>query len=76
LSRLASGFEETWAFQRTENGTHVTRSFRLLAKSFLAHLLLLMISFFLKRAVARHLREVRAGGVATDSTVRKRRRRT
>ena len=71
LSRLASGFEETWAFQRTENGTHVTRSFRLHAKSFLARLLLLMISFFLKRAVARHLREMRAGGVATDSTVMK-----
>ena len=71
LSRLASGFEETWAFQRTENGTHVTRSFRLHAKSFLARLLLLMISFFFKRAVARHLREMRAGGVATDSTVMK-----
>jgi hypothetical protein len=25
LSRLASGFEETWALQRTENGAHVTR---------------------------------------------------
>jgi hypothetical protein len=35
-----------------------------------------MISFFLKRAVARHLREMRAGGVATDSTVMKGRRRT
>ena len=71
LSRLASRFEETWEFQRTRNGTHVTRSFRLHAKSFLARLLLLMISFFLKRAVARHLREMRAGGVATGSTVMK-----
>ena len=29
LSRLATGFEETWEFERTANGTHVTRSFRL-----------------------------------------------
>src|SRR5947209_2431302 len=28
LSRLASRFEESWEFQRTDNGTHVTRSFR------------------------------------------------
>src|SRR5436189_3383307 len=40
LSRLATEFEETWEFQRTANGTHVTRSFRLHAKSALARLLL------------------------------------
>src|SRR5438477_12054638 len=34
LSRLATGFEETWAFKHTDNGTRVTRSFRLHAKSF------------------------------------------
>src|SRR5436309_11878111 len=27
LSRLARGFDETWEFKRTDNGTHVTRSF-------------------------------------------------
>ena len=59
LSRLATGFEETWEFKRTANGTHVTRSFRLHAKSALARLLLWGISFFLKRAIARHLREMR-----------------
>ncbi len=71
LSRLATGFEETWEFNRTENGTHVTRSFRLHAKSFLARLLLWAISFLLKRAIARHLREMRTTGVVTDSTVMK-----
>ena len=59
LSRLATEFEETWEFERTANGTHVTRSFRLHAKSALAHLLLWGISFFLQRAIARHLREMR-----------------
>src|SRR5215471_10047935 len=38
LSRLATRFEETWQFKRTERGTHVTRSFQLQAKSFLARL--------------------------------------
>jgi hypothetical protein len=40
LSRLATGFEETWEFKRNGNETHVTRSFRLHAKSVLARLLL------------------------------------
>lgn len=55
LSRLATGFEETWEFRRVEGGTRVARSFRLHAKSMLARLILWMISFFLKRAIARHL---------------------
>jgi Polyketide cyclase / dehydrase and lipid transport len=59
LSRWATEFEETWELQRTANGTHVTRSFRLHAKSAVARLLLWGISFFLKRAIARHLREMR-----------------
>jgi hypothetical protein len=59
LSRLATEFEETWGFNRTANGTHVTRSFRLQAKSALARLLLWGISFLLERAIARHLRELR-----------------
>jgi hypothetical protein len=60
LSRLATRFEETWEFKRVEAGTHVTRSFQLHAKSRLARLLLWAISFFLKRAIARHLREMKA----------------
>jgi hypothetical protein len=69
LSRLATGFEETWEFQRTGNETHVTRSFRLHARSVLARLLLWVISFLLKRAIVRHLREMRTSGVAGHSTV-------
>src|SRR5205085_7411325 len=58
LSGLATAFEETWEFKRTGNETHITRSFRLHAKSVLSRLLLWMISFFLKRAIDRHLREM------------------
>jgi hypothetical protein len=59
LSRLATGIEETWEFNHTDNGTHVARCFRLYPKSFLARLALRVISFFIERAIARHLREMR-----------------
>jgi hypothetical protein len=62
LSRLATRFEETWEFKRTGNETQVSRSFRLHTKSFLAQFFLRLMSFFLKRAIARHLREMRTGG--------------
>jgi hypothetical protein len=39
------------------------------AKTFPAGLLLQVISFFLKRAIARRLREMRTSGVAGHSTV-------
>jgi hypothetical protein len=71
LSRLATRFEETWEFKRTEKGTHVTRSFHLHAKSYPTRQFLKAISFFLKRAIARHLREMRTSGVAGHSTVMK-----
>jgi hypothetical protein len=69
LSRLAKGFEETWEFIRIGNATHVTRSFRLDAKSVPARLLLWVMSFFLKWAIVRHLREMRTRGVVGRSTV-------
>jgi hypothetical protein len=69
LSRWATGFEETWEFKSTELGTHVARSFHLHAKSFPTRLLLQVISFLLKRAIARHLREMRTNGVADRSKV-------
>lgn len=69
LSRLATRFEEMWEFKRTGNETHVTRSFHLFAKSFLARLPLRVISFFLKRAIDRHLREMKTTGVSGLSTV-------
>jgi hypothetical protein len=71
LSRWAAGFEETWEFTRTGNETHVTRSFRLHARSVPARLLLWVISFFLKRAIVRHLREMRTGEVGGRPTVMK-----
>src|SRR5262245_27082572 len=70
LSRLATGFEETWEFKRNGNETLVTRSFRLHANSVLARLLLWVISFLLKRAIARHLREMKTSGVVTASTMK------
>jgi hypothetical protein len=58
LVRLATGFVETWEFRRDGNNTNVTRSFELNAKSITTWPVLWLISFFLKRAIARHLREM------------------
>lgn len=59
LSRLATWFVETWDFECVGNETKVTRSFEMHAKSFLAWPVLWMISIMLKKAIARHLREMR-----------------
>ena len=59
LSRLATAFVETWEFQRADNGIKVTRSFEMNAKSILTKPILWFISFFLKRAIARHLIEMK-----------------
>src|SRR5262249_33512743 len=66
LSWLGRMFEETWAFQRVESGTHVTRSFQLHSRSLLARLPLRVISFFLERAIVRHLRQMKTSGVAGE----------
>jgi hypothetical protein len=58
LSRLATVFNETWEFRRTGDAIKVTRSFELHAKSAAAMSLLSLISVFLKRAIARHLRQM------------------
>jgi hypothetical protein len=58
LSRLATHFEETWEFKPGDGGIGVLRSFRLYPKSLLAWVPLLLISFLLKRAIQRHLREM------------------
>ena len=60
VSRLATRFEETWEFERVGDGTKVIRSFQLHARSVLTKLLLWLISFFLRRAIDRHLREMGA----------------
>ena len=59
LSRLATRFEEIWEFERPGDGTRVVRSFRLYPKSFLARPVLWLISLLLKRAIARHVRQMR-----------------
>lgn len=59
LSRLATGFVETWEFERLGDGTRVRRSFEMRPKSGLARPVLWLISFLLRRAVARHLRRMR-----------------
>src|SRR5262245_450971 len=59
LSHLATNFEEAWEFQRIDQATRVTRSFELHARSAFARPVLWLISFLLKRAIARHLRQMR-----------------
>ena len=59
LSRLATGFEEVWEFERLGGGTRVLRSFRMDPKSPLARPVLWLISLRMKRAIARHLRQMR-----------------
>jgi Polyketide cyclase / dehydrase and lipid transport len=71
LSKLATAFEEIWEFKGSGNETHVTRSFRLHAKSVLARSVLWIVSFFFKRAIAQNLREMRTSAVAGPSSVTK-----
>jgi hypothetical protein len=64
LSRLATRFEETWTFQPAAGGTKTVRAFELHPTSAAARPLLWLISRLLRRAVARHLREL---GPAADA---------
>jgi hypothetical protein len=59
LSRLATKFNETWEFSRIGRDTRVVRSFELHATSKVTRLILWVISILLKKAVARHLRQMR-----------------
>lgn len=60
VSRLANGFEETWEFQITLAETQVVRSFAMHPRTLLAKPVLWLISILLKRAIARHLRQIAA----------------
>lgn len=60
LSRLATGFVESWDFRREGDKTKVTRSFEMYSKSMATWPVLWLISFFVKRAIARHLQELRS----------------
>lgn len=55
LSLIAAGIEETWDFERIDDETRVTRSFRMHARSASTRPALRLISLLLKKAVARHL---------------------
>jgi hypothetical protein len=59
LSHLATRIEEMWEFDRVGNETKVKRSFQMHAKDTLARPFLWVISILLKKAVARHLLEMR-----------------
>jgi hypothetical protein len=63
VSRLATSFEETWEFEPDSGGTKVIRSFRLHAKSVLTWPLLWVVSILLKKAIARHLAQMRDDAV-------------
>jgi hypothetical protein len=58
LSRMATHFIETWEFEPAGATTNIKRSMHLYPKSIWAVPLLWMISFLLKRALARHLRQL------------------
>ncbi len=60
LARLATDFDEIWTFEPRGDATRVTRAFRLHARSALTRPALWAISFLLKRAISRHLRQMRA----------------
>lgn len=60
LSRLATEFLERWDFSRDEQQTEVTRSFAMFPTSSLARPALWLISRLLRKAVARHLYQLRS----------------
>ena len=68
LSRLATSFVESWVFHRLDGGTRVTRSFELHPKSGLTRPALWLISLLLRRAIARHLRQMRDLGKPKTSS--------
>ncbi len=58
VSLLATTFDETWDFERDGDLTKVIRFFEMHPKSALTRPLLWLISFLLKRAIARHLEQI------------------
>ncbi len=61
LSRLATAFDETWEFERRDVVTRVVRRFELHPKGTATRPMLWLISLLLRKAVARHLRQMREG---------------
>lgn len=58
LSRMADSFLEIWEFEREGDMTLVKRSMLLYPKSIASKAALWMISFLLKGAIARHLKQL------------------
>ncbi len=58
LSRLATGFDEIWRFERAGDELRVNREFALHPTSLLTRPLLWVIARLLKKAVERHLRQM------------------
>jgi hypothetical protein len=58
LCRIATEFVESWEFRPADGGTAVTRSFEMVPKFALARYVLWLISLLLRKAIARHLREM------------------
>lgn len=58
VSRLAKAFDEMWDFEREGDRTKVIRSFEMHPKSALTRPLLWLISWLLRRAIARHLEQM------------------
>jgi uncharacterized membrane protein len=62
VSRLATAFDETWEFERHGDRTQVIRFFKMHPKSSFTKPLLWLISLLLKRAIARHLKQMDQAG--------------
>jgi len=63
VSRLATAFDETWEFDCRDGVSHVVRSFEMHPASAFTRPVLWLISWLLKRAIARHLRQMREAGL-------------
>jgi len=59
VSRLATHFVETWEFEPQGCSTKVVRLFELFARHGWSRPLLGLISLILKKAIARHMRQMR-----------------
>lgn len=59
LCRLATQFLESWTFQQSGSKTTVTRAFDLYPRSALVRPVLWLLSLLLKRAITKHLRQMR-----------------
>jgi len=64
LDRFAERFVETWSFAPDGASTRVERGLRLVPRGVLGRPFLFLISFLLKRAIARHLDDMSRGAAA------------